>query len=116
LSLASFFLISGPFIFGIAYVLSDVLAGSYFTAAASLPMVLFPRLRFTQFVSAAGIVQSVSTIALGLSLGPMLDLTGRSYVLCSLIAGVFAAAGLAMLTVIQRNFRARETDTGNAVT
>lgn len=109
-SFAGFFLVRGPFVFGVVYVLAVVLSGSYFTAAASLPMVLFPKLRFTQFASAAGILQSVSTIALGMTLGPLLDLSGRNYAICFLISGIFATAGLAFLTVIVRKFRAREMD------
>jgi hypothetical protein len=45
-----------------------------------------------------------------MTLGPLLDLSGRNYAICFLISGIFATAGLAFLTVILRKFRAREMD------
>lgn len=108
-SFAGFFLVGGAFSFGIVYVLSTVLSGCYFTAAISLPIILFPKLRFTQFAAAAGIIQSLSIIALGVTIGPVLDLTGRNYGLCFLLSGIFGVLGLGFLTVILRKHTARES-------
>jgi MFS family permease len=65
--------------FSIALVLHGVLSGCYFTSAASLGLRLFPRSKFAQFASAAGIMGSLGGMAIGLIVGRLIDVTGNLY-------------------------------------
>lgn len=103
-ALLGFALIGGPTSFGIVYVLHTVMSGAYFTATASLAMVLYPRLRFTQFASAGGLLGSVVWIVVNLTQGILLDLSGHNYRLTLLAAGIFAAAALGLLLKVARNY------------
>lgn len=108
LAILGFCGIRGPASFGLVYVLHTVLSGAYFTATASLPMVLFPRLRFTQFASASGLAIALSNIAMNLVQGPILDWSGHNYRLTLLAESVFAALALFLLLVVRRNWLARQ--------
>jgi MFS family permease len=92
--------------FGVIYVFHTVVSGSYGTATASLPMVLFPKLRFTQFASASGIFGSLSYIFVSLVQGPLLDYSGHNYRLTLLAGCAFAIIALALLLIVLRNFNA----------
>jgi MFS family permease len=65
--------------FSIALVLHGVLSGCYFTSAASLGLRLFPRSKYAQFASAAGLMGSICSMALGPLVGSVIDLTGNRY-------------------------------------
>lgn len=105
-TLLGFCFISGVTSFGVVYVLHTVISGAYFTATASLPMVLFPRLRFTQFASAAGMLGSLSGIVNSLIQGAVLDYSGHNYRLTLLAAGIFSCLAFALLLKVFRNFSA----------
>jgi len=62
-----------------AWVLHGVLSGCYFTSAASLGQRLFPRSRFAQFASAAGVCLSLGTMILGPLTGSIIDGSGNRY-------------------------------------
>ena len=95
--------VGGPRSFGVAFVAHGVLSGCFFTAAASLPQALLPRMRFGQFASAAGIIQSLGTMTLGLTMGPILDRSGHNYRLTFYGGGGLAlVAAASMLVVIAR--------------
>lgn len=93
-----------PRTFAIALVVHVVLSGTYFTATAALGQMLFPKLKFGQFASAAGVVLSLGSIAMGLVLGPVLDLTGNAYRLTFAMGLLLCAATLVALGIVYRQF------------
>ncbi|MFA6962300.1 MAG: MFS transporter [Opitutaceae bacterium] len=68
-----------PETFSVALVLHSVLSGCYYTSAASLGQRLYPHSCFAQFASAAGIVGSLGSIAIGPFMGGIIDFTGNAY-------------------------------------
>jgi hypothetical protein len=93
--------------FSVVYVLHVVVAGTYYTAAASLPMVWFPRARFLQFDGAKRVLFSTSNIALSFLLGPMLDSTRHDYGLTLLAGGLLAGASVVTFRRLSRAARGR---------
>ncbi|WP_075795808.1 MFS transporter [Massilia putida] len=93
--------------FAVVYVLHVVVAGTYYTAAASLPMVLFPRARFLQFDGAKRVLFSTSNIALSFLLGPMLDSTSHDYGLTLLAGALLALASVVTFRRLSRAARGR---------
>jgi MFS family permease len=91
----AWFYASSPTLFLIAWVMHGVLSGCYFTSAASLGQRLFPRTRYAQFASAAGIFLSLASITIGPVVGLLIDQSGGIY------RHTFAiGAGLAMLALV----------------
>jgi maltose/moltooligosaccharide transporter len=76
------------------YVAHVVVSGAYYTASASIPMALFPRLNFLQFNAAKDLMVGVATIATGLLQGPLLDWSGHDYSLTLLGAACLSACGV----------------------
>jgi hypothetical protein len=93
--------------FSVVYVLHVVVAGTYYTAAASLPMVLFPRARFLQFDGAKRVLFSTSNIVLSFLLGPMLDSTSHDYGLTLLAGALLAGASVVTFRQLSRAARGR---------
>lgn len=73
------FFITNQTTFFIAYLGCGILGGVWGTTTASLAQRLFPRDKFAQFFSAAGIVTCISQILIGPALGVFLDLSGHVY-------------------------------------
>jgi len=90
--------------FGVVLVLQCTLAGTWMTAAASLPQRLLPKDRFAQFASAAAIVTSLGTILAGPLMGLLLDLTGQVYQYTFLVSSALAAAALVTGLVVLVKF------------
>jgi MFS family permease len=65
--------------FSVALVLHGVLSGCYFTSAASLGLRLFPKSKYAQFASAAGLMGSVFGMVIGPLIGSLIDVTGNLY-------------------------------------
>jgi MFS family permease len=65
--------------FAIAFIGHGVVSGMFFTCAASIQQRLFPRERFAQFASAAGILTGVANMVIAPVVGKMLDLTNDNY-------------------------------------
>ncbi len=78
--------------FGPVYLVHVVLSGAYFTAAASLPMALFPRLDFLRYCAFSDVLGSLAGIALSAVQGALLDRTGHDYRVTLLYAACAAAA------------------------
>jgi hypothetical protein len=93
--------------FAVVYVLHAVVSGTYYTAAASLPMVLFPRARFLQFDAAKRVVFSTSNIALSFLLGPLLDASGHVYGLTLLVGALLAGASVVTFRALAHVARGR---------
>jgi MFS family permease len=96
--------------FGAALVVHGVVSGCYFTAAASMPQALLPRLRFGQFASAAGIVQAMATMAVGPITGQLLDWSGHNYRLTFYYASGLAAVGVVCLLAVGLSKRPADDD------
>jgi MFS family permease len=77
--IASFLLIDSGRSFGIALLAHGILAGCFYTGTAAVCQLLFPKLKFAQFLAAAWMVNSVCQILMGFLLGWFLDLTGNQY-------------------------------------
>ncbi len=68
-----------PVSFGIALVAHGVISGCFFTTTASLGQRLFPKLRYAQFASAAGLIASISNMVAAPVMGSYLDFCGHIY-------------------------------------
>jgi len=79
------------------YVAHVVVSGAYYTASASIPMALFPRLHFLQFNAAKDLMVGLATIATGLLQGPLLDWSGHDYSLTLVSAAALSAGGVMCL-------------------
>lgn len=93
--LMAWFLVKDARSFAVFLVLHGVVSGCYFTGAASLAQRLFPRSKFAQFSSAAGIVISVATMTTAPAIGLLIDTNGKDYSLTFGIGSILAALALA---------------------
>jgi maltose/moltooligosaccharide transporter len=87
--------------FRVFYVAHVVISGAWFTAAASMPMALFPRARFVQFNSTKDLMVIFGTILVSGMQGPVLDLSGHSYRFTLLAGAVFSLLCLVCLARLQ---------------
>lgn len=74
--------------FRVFYLCHVIISGAWFTAAASMPMALFPRERFVQFNASKDLVVVAGNLVLGAVQGPVLDLSGHDYRLTLLSGAV----------------------------
>ena len=91
--------------FAIAFVAHGVIQGIYNTGTASIGQRLFPRVKFAQFASAAGIVSAFGYMVLPPLLGKYLDLNGHVYRHTFVLSGVLGALGLVAFLIVWRGFR-----------
>ncbi len=104
--LSGYFIVTDTASFLIVYTIQGIVAGSYGTVSASLPMRILPRSAFAQFNSAAGLVTSCCQVLYLPALGKFLDLTGHQYIYTFLIGSVIALAAVGCGLVFYRRFRA----------
>jgi MFS family permease len=90
--------------FSVAYVAHGVISGIFFTGTASLFPRLFPRAKFAQFASAAGIILAMGFICVPPVVGKVLDLSDHAYHYTFVIGGSVAAAGFVLFFVVYRQF------------
>ena len=109
--LAGYFTVKDSATFAVFYGLHVITSGCYFTAAASLPLSLFPRLRFMQFNSAAWMTQMLVTIVVGLVQGPLLDYSRHQYGLTLLAGALFGSCAVFALAMALRKRAALPTGT-----
>ena len=81
-------LVKGPASFQLFYLAHVSISGAWFTAASSLPMVLFPADRFVQFNASKDMLVVLANIVVSAVQGPLLDLSGHAYRLTLLSATV----------------------------
>lgn len=84
--------------------LHGVLSGTYFTCAASLGQRLFPKNKFAQFASAAGIFGSLATMVMAPAIGFAIDTSGNNYRLTFYIGAGLAALALVMAMYVFGKF------------
>ena len=101
-----YFGIVGPRSFGVVFLLHVVLSGCYFTGAAALGPMLFPKLKFAEFASAGAVLIAVGNILLGLVLGTFLDSVGHDYRYAFGLGAVLALLALGATLVVYRRFMA----------
>ena len=90
----------------IALVATGVIAGCGMTVGASIQQHLFPRSRFAQFHSAAGLVVHVGAILVGPIVGRIIDLSDHVYRYSYLAASCLSILGLIMGLMVYRKFMA----------
>ncbi|RXK55878.1 MFS transporter [Oleiharenicola lentus] len=90
---AGFWIMRDATTFGWAFLAHGVLSGTYFTGAAALPQMLFPRAKFAQFAAAAGLLAALFNMSLGPVLGAWLDGLGNQYRYTFLAGSGLAAVG-----------------------
>lgn len=83
--------------FQAVYLCHVIVSGAWWTAAASMPMALFPRERFVQFNATKDFVVVSCMILVGIVQGPLLDLSGHDYRLTLGCGAVFSALCLVCL-------------------
>jgi MFS family permease len=96
--------IHGTTSFAIAYVATGTLSGTWFTATASMALMLMPKIKFAQYYSAMAAIQSMLTIGFSLGMGKLLDLTNHAYRFTYIFGGVFDTLGLIATIVVFRMF------------
>lgn len=92
--------------YAVAFVLHGILAGTYYTATASIGQRLYPRARFAQFASAAGLLGSASVVIVPPLMGWYLDTMGHVYRHTLLVGAGLAVLALVALVVVNRRFMA----------
>jgi MFS family permease len=101
-----FFGISGPASFGVVFLAHGVLSGCYFTGAAALGQMLFPKMKFAQFAAVVGSVLGVCNVASGMLLGKLLDWLGHDYRYTFGLGCLVGLLALAVSLVVYRRFMA----------
>jgi len=89
-ALCGFLLVRDVDSFRIFYLAHVMMSGAYFTAAASMPMELFPRRDFVRFNSSKDIMVAFAVIAVSAVQGPVLDMSGHDYQLTLASAALFS--------------------------
>jgi Na+/melibiose symporter-like transporter len=90
IALGGWLLVDGAAAFRWFYLAHVIVSGAYFTAAAAMPMDLFPRAEFVRYNSSKDIMVALANIVVSTCLGPLLDLSGHDYRLTLASAGVFS--------------------------
>jgi Na+/melibiose symporter-like transporter len=90
IALGGWLLVDGAAAFRCFYLAHVIVSGAYFTAAAAMPMVLFPRAEFVRYNSSKDIMVALANIVVGTCLGPLLDLSGHDYRLTLASAALFS--------------------------
>ncbi|HPS53773.1 MAG TPA: MFS transporter [Phycisphaerae bacterium] len=107
ITFCGFFFIVSPTAFAIIFTIQGICAGTYGTCASGLPTRLLPKSRFTQMVSAGGMVASILTIVFAAIFGKFLDIVDHQYqytfgvgclfTVLALIAGIYLYRGFLSL-------------------
>lgn len=97
IALGGWLLVDGGAAFRVFYLAHVIVSGAYFTAAAAMPMDLFPRAEFVRYNASKDIMVALANILVGTSLGPLLDLSGHDYRLTLASAALFSLLCLACL-------------------
>jgi MFS family permease len=93
-----------PQAFLVAWVLHGVLSGCYYTSAASLGQRLFPKSKFAQFASAAGILGAPASMALAPLVGSLIDVSGKVYRHTFAVGAVLGVLALVAGVVVYSRF------------
>ncbi|CAN7658284.1 MFS transporter [Pseudoduganella sp. LjRoot289] len=97
-----YMLIAGEASFRVFYIAHVVISGAYFTAAASMPMALFPRAQFVQYNSTKDLMVVFGNILVSGVQGPLLDSSGHDYRLTLLSGAVFSLLCVICMARVRR--------------
>jgi len=97
IALGGCLLVQGAASFRCFYLAHVIVSGAYFTAAAAMPMDLFPRAEFVRYNSSKDIMVALANILVGTCLGPLLDWSGHDYRLTLACAALFSLLCLGCL-------------------
>jgi MFS family permease len=92
--------------FGIAFVAHGVLMGAFLTGSWSISQRLYPKAKFAQFYSAAGLVNGLSYVIVPPLIGAFLDASGHVYRYTFYASGVLGLLGVLAFFVSYRRFLA----------
>lgn len=95
-----------PHAFGIAFVLTTVFSGTYFTATAAYAQLLLPRSKFAQYASAMGIVGALGTMLMSTVSGLLLDWSHHQYRYTYTAGFVMDVLALLITIVLYQKFKA----------
>jgi maltose/moltooligosaccharide transporter len=99
---AGYLLLTDAISFRVFYMAHVILSGAYYTAAASMPMALFPSAQFVQYNSTKDLMVVFGSILVSSLQGPILDMSGHDYHLTLLSGALFSLLSLACLVRLQR--------------
>ena len=99
-----FFFAQRPETFLFVWVTHGVLSGCYLTAAASLTQRLFPREKFAQYASAAGIILAMAGMSIPPLTGYIIDLSGNNYHYTFGVGFLLALAASILSVYVHRRF------------
>ena len=99
-----FYGVNGPMSFGLVFLAHGVLSGCYFTGAAAMGQMLFPKMKFAQFASAVVLVTALGNIFLGPALGWLLDSLKHDYRYIFGAGCLITLASLMFSLVVYRRF------------
>ncbi len=101
-----YFGIVGPASFGAVFFAHVLLSGCYFTGAAALGQMLFPKMKFAQFASAGNLILALGNIGFGPAMGLLLDQLGHDYRYTFAAGCLLALLGLLAGVVVYRRWLA----------
>ncbi len=96
--------VTTPQTFVIAWVLHGFFSGCYYTSVASLGQRLFPKSRFAQFASAAGVVGSLASMVFIPLMGTVIDQSGGRYSYTFFMGAILAAVALGAAWYVHAKF------------
>ncbi|MDY0964660.1 MFS transporter [Massilia sp. CFBP9026] len=97
IALGGWLLVDGADSFRPFYVAHVICSGAYFTAAAAMPLALFPRDEFVRYNASKDILVAFANILVASCIGPLLDHSGHDYRLTLGSAVLFSLLALACL-------------------
>nr|WP_307189438.1 MFS transporter [Massilia timonae] len=97
IALGGWLLVDGAASFRPFYVAHVICSGAYFTAAAAMPLALFPREEFVRYNASKDILVAFANILVASCIGPLLDHSGHDYRLTLGSAALFSLLALACL-------------------
>jgi len=105
LSICSALFVNSPSSFGFAFLTHTIIAGTYYTSMASIGQRLYPKLKFAQFASAAGLLGSVFGLLLPPLMGLIIDASGQNYRLTFVGGAIFSIISVLALLIVYHKFK-----------
>lgn len=91
--------------FAVFLVLHGIISGCHYTGVASLTQRLFPRTKFAQFSSAAGMLLAAGTMAIAPAVGAVIDSTGGNFRLTFVIGSIISLIALGSTWIVYRQYQ-----------
>jgi MFS-type transporter involved in bile tolerance (Atg22 family) len=103
--LAGYYYIHDADSFGHMFLAHGVFSGCFFTGAAAVAQMLYPKLKFAQYAGAGGLVAALCNMTLGPALGGLLDGLGNDYRYVFLVGCGIAVTALAFGYAVLRRWQ-----------